>query len=65
MPEICEDLEVPYWKIKYIKRKYNIKSRDFVVISDVELDEKVASMVQLHPNAVVPMHVVPMDSLEL
>ena len=51
MPKICEDLKVPYWKIKYIKRKYNIKSRDFVVISDVELDEKVASMVQLHPNA--------------
>lgn len=51
MPEICEDLQLPCWKVQYIKRKHNIRSRNFICISDTDLDEKVASMVQLHPNA--------------
>ena len=37
-------------QVKYIKKKYSIKSRDFSHISDEELDHLSYEIVQLHPT---------------
>ncbi len=51
MPQICEDLNVPSWKVQYIKRKFKLLSRNFVNLTNIELDKRVSDLVALHPNA--------------
>lgn len=37
-------------QVKYIKKKYSIKARNFADISDEELDRLSYQIVQLHPT---------------